>query len=60
MSIHDIRDHSQQPPAIRRPTAIARAKVYEPPKKPSIPAWLPLILLLQAASALWFLLQLIR
>lgn len=61
MSIHDIRDHNQQPPmAGRRPTTIARAKVYEAPKAPPVPAWLPLLLLLQAVAAFWFLFQIIR
>lgn len=66
MSIHDIRDQSQQTymagqrPAVRRPTAIARAKVYEAPKAPLVPAWLPLLLLLQVLVAWWFLSQLVH
>lgn len=61
MSIHDIRDHNQQPPASgRRPTAIARVKVNEAPKASSVPIWLPLLLLLQAVATSWFLFQAIR
>lgn len=66
MSIYDIREQSQQPPVagrrptVRRPTAIARAKVYEAPKAPPVPTWLPSLLLLQAVAAFWFLFQLIR
>lgn len=58
MSIFDIRDHSQQSPApVRRPPAIARAKVYKAPKARPVPAWLPLLLLLQAVAGFWFLYQ---
>ncbi len=65
MSIHDIRDQSQQPPvadrrADRRLTVIARAKVYTAPKSPPLTAWLPLLLLLQAIATFWFLFQMIR